>query len=367
MRKICHMTSAHGKEDNRIFHKECISLAENGYDVYLVQRGESYEKNGVHIIGAGEIPKARYQRMTKGAKKVYQIGKSLDCDLYHIHDPELLPYGVKLKKQGKKVVFDSHEFYREQLKGKTKAGPIISRIYTIYEKSALRKIDGLVFPCSIQGRNPFDNMCNHFAYINNVPRLSELYNEYEVNSEKYERSICYIGTISESRGITNIIKAASLSNTVLYLAGVCHNSNYMAEIQKMPEYEHVRYLGVLDRDGIKDLLSHIQVGMATLLNVGQYYMADNMPTKAYEYMAMGIPVVLSNTPYNCTLNNELNFGIVVDSSQPKAIADAINSILSDRVEYSSISENGRNAIATMFNWEKESLKLLELYESIFNN
>ncbi len=367
MRKICHMTSAHGEEDNRIFHKECISLAENGYDVYLVQRGESYEKNGVHIIGAGEIPEGRLQRMTKGAKRVYQICKSLDCDLYHIHDPELLPYGVKLKKHGKKVVFDSHEYYREQLKGKTKVGPIISKVYSIYEKRALRKIDGLVFPCSIQGKNPFDNMCNHFVYINNFPRLSELYNEYEVNSEKYERSICYIGTISESRGITNIIKAASLSNTAFYMAGVCHSSNYMDEIQKMPEYDHVRYLGVLDRDGVKDLLNHVQVGMATLLNVGQYNLADNLPTKAYEYMAMGIPVVLSNTPYNCTLNNELNCGIIVDSSQPQKIAEAINSLLLDSVEYCRISKNGRSAIATMFNWEKESLKLLDLYDSIFSD
>ena len=45
MIKVCHMTSAHEEEDIRIFRKECVSLAEAGYDVYLVERGESYEKN----------------------------------------------------------------------------------------------------------------------------------------------------------------------------------------------------------------------------------------------------------------------------------------------------------------------------------
>ena len=51
MIRVCHMTSAHDPEDIRIFHKECVSLAKAGYEVYLVERGESYEKNGVHIVG----------------------------------------------------------------------------------------------------------------------------------------------------------------------------------------------------------------------------------------------------------------------------------------------------------------------------
>ena len=108
MIKVCHMTSAHEEEDIRIFRKECVSLAEAGYDVYLVERGESYEKNGVHIVGVGEIPAGRLKRMTQGAKKVYAAAKALDADIYHFHDPELLPYGLKLKKAGKKVIFDSH-------------------------------------------------------------------------------------------------------------------------------------------------------------------------------------------------------------------------------------------------------------------
>ena len=49
MIKVCHMTSAHAPGDVRIFHKECVSLGKSGYQVYLVQRGESYEASGVHV------------------------------------------------------------------------------------------------------------------------------------------------------------------------------------------------------------------------------------------------------------------------------------------------------------------------------
>ena len=44
MTKVCHLTSAHPSNDPRIFHKQCASLAREGYDTYLVARGESREE-----------------------------------------------------------------------------------------------------------------------------------------------------------------------------------------------------------------------------------------------------------------------------------------------------------------------------------
>ena len=95
MVKVCHMTSAHDPEDIRIFCKECVSLKQAGYDVYLVTRGESYEKNGVHLVGVGYPKGGRLSRMTTFAKKVYDTALKIDADIYHFHDPELLPYGCR--------------------------------------------------------------------------------------------------------------------------------------------------------------------------------------------------------------------------------------------------------------------------------
>ena len=109
MTKVCHVTSVHPPEDVRIFQKECVSLARAGYDVTLVQQGGDYEKDGVHILGFGDIAPNRFQRMLMTAWRAYRRALEADADVYHLHDPELLPYGLKLKKKGKKVIFDSHE------------------------------------------------------------------------------------------------------------------------------------------------------------------------------------------------------------------------------------------------------------------
>ena len=83
--KVCHMTSAHLPEDVRIFDKECVSLANNGYDLYLVEQGKSYEKSKVKIIGYGEQSSNRIGRMLFSAKKAYICAKSIDADIYHTH------------------------------------------------------------------------------------------------------------------------------------------------------------------------------------------------------------------------------------------------------------------------------------------
>ena len=103
MIKVCHVTSVHPPEDGRIFRKECVSLRKQGYDVTVVQQGESYEKEGISILGFGEIEARRIKRMFLTAKIAYKTALSVNADIYHVHDPELLPYALKLKKRGKIV------------------------------------------------------------------------------------------------------------------------------------------------------------------------------------------------------------------------------------------------------------------------
>lgn len=366
--KVCHMSSAHLNTDRRIFVAECSSLAQEGFEVYFVARGESRKENGVQVIGVGDPPKNRLKRMLFFAEKVYRYALALDCEIYHLHDPELLPFALKLKRRGKSVIFDSHEFHGMQIGVKeylpSAVAYILAKVYRIFENYVFRKIDGVIFPCMMQGKNPFNGKCRNTEIVNNTPLLGELYDKYDKDAVKEEKSICYMGTLTYDRGVTHMVKAAYHAGCKLYLAGTFYPAEYKDEIQHLKEYKCVHYLGMIDRSEIKKLLDKSLIGAATLLSIGQYDKCDNLPTKVYEFMSMGLPVVLYSTPYIESVLSEYRFGIAVNPAKIEDITEAFVNLINNPGEAKRMGIEGRRAIREKYNWNVDKEHLFRLYRKI---
>ena len=364
--RVCHMTSAHGVEDIRIFHKECVSLSQGGYEVFLVERGESYEKSGVHIVGVGDIPTSRLKRMLFGARRVYQKALEIDAEIYHLHDPELLPYGLKLKKQGKKVVFDSHEHTRTQILNKGYlprwCTNLVSRVYGVYEDYVLRHIDGVIFPCPLNGSFPY--VCRHTAYVNNVPKMNELYDEYDAEAVKDSNTVCMIGSLTYDRGVKHFVLAAYKAGCKALLGGNVTPVSFMEELRGLPESSTAEFLGYLNREQVKTVLKQSSIGSAVLLNVGQYSRTENLATKVYEYMSMGLPVLLTKNTYNENMVNQYGFGRCVDPENIDEYAEAIRYILDHEDEAKQMGDRGRELVREKLNWSIEERNLFRLYEEV---
>ena len=128
----------------------CVTpLAENGYDTWLIVSDGSgaEEYNGVNICDVGQS-KGRLNRILSATKRVYKEALRLDADLYHVHDPELIPIGLKLKALGKIVIFDSHEDVPKQLLGKPYLSPLLLRVLSIsffmFERLACSRFDAII-------------------------------------------------------------------------------------------------------------------------------------------------------------------------------------------------------------------------------
>lgn len=367
MHKICHISSVHLCDDVRIFQKECSSLSKNGFDVYFVVSGESFKKNGVSIIGIGNKPESRLKRIFIHSRRAVKIALDINADLYHLHDPELLLYALKIKKAGKKVVFDSHEIYRFLIRQKpyfTKCiRGIISLIYGFFEKYILNRIDAVIVPCSIEGKNPFDNITTRCVYINNYPSLKEF---KKMPIKNIAGTVCYIGAITEERGIANMITAIYRAHMKFLLAGKFSPSILEEEMQQKKEYENVTYFGFVDRKKAHQILRSSSIGISVIQNIGQYYIADNFPTKVYEYLGAGLPVVISETPFTKRENEKYEFGITVDPNDVESITTALVYLKNNPEEAQKMGQRGRMLIENIYNWEAEEKKLFDLYNVILN-
>ena len=222
MTKICHVTHLHPSTDTRVFIRECISLAKAGYDTYLVAPGDSREDRGVHVIGCGESPKTRWGRFLSYRWKVCRKALEVDAEIYHLHDPLLLSFGLKLKRLGKKVIFDSHEDVPVQIMNKSYAGPrwflrLISKVWYAYESYACPKLDGVVAATPYIA-NQFAGRSKRVIYVNNFPSLDDImFNDTDFRER--EPIVCYVGGVSKIRGAYEMVEAMEGVDGKLIIAG----------------------------------------------------------------------------------------------------------------------------------------------------
>ena len=363
MKKICHMTSAHPSRDIRIFYKECVTLSRAGYKVVEIAHGKEFTEQGISVRSVGSEFTSRWKRMVFASRNVYHKALEVDADVYHLHDPELLPYGLKLKKGGKHVIYDSHEDVPRQILAKTWIPKLIrkwvSRWYERYEKSVARQFD-FVITATDHIKEIFEEYGCKAESVKNYPLLDDI----QCNNDNYlsrHPILCYAGGITEQRGITNILKAIEDLHVEVDLAGDIENG-YQEQLESMQGWKCVNYLGYLDRSGINELYNKSRVGLVVLKDTpNQGY---SLPIKMFEYMAAGIPVIASKFPLWEKIINEVQCGICVDPENVLEIRSAICQLLSDDNRAKKMGERGRKAVCNIYSWNIEAEKLLDIYKRI---
>jgi len=360
--KICHITSVHPRYDVRILGKECVSLAKAGNDVVLLVADglpqEIYE--GVAVYSVKNISKNRVARIISAKRKFIREARSVDAQIYHFHDPELLSLGMKLKKFGKIVIYDSHEDVPRQILAKTWLPKWIrkpiSYIFEKYENRIVNKLDAVIVPTP-HIRDRFLPINSNTSIIANFPILEEF--AHTDNTQKRVQA-CYVGGITRNRGIYQIAEATSRAETRLLLCGPFESEEVKNDI--LSRYEHIEYLGVVNRKKIAEVIQSSQMGFVTLLYTPNHFYS--YPIKMFEYMAGGIPVIASNFPLWKTIVDDGCCGLTVDPENIDAITDAILRIRLYPGEAEKMGKNGREKVIMEYNWQKQSEILISLYSSV---
>jgi glycosyltransferase involved in cell wall biosynthesis len=367
MIKICHITSTPQNSIPRLL-KESSSAIKMQIKPYIVAQGDSFEKDGVTYIGV-KMCKSRLHRMILTSRVLYKKAIEIDADIYQVHDPELLPYAVKLKKKGKVVIFDSHEFYGIQIETKSYIPKVIRKLiakaYKSFETYVCKKLDAVIAVCKIDGEDYFANRTQKTIFVENMPDSNIFLKNISIK-EKKPNSVVYVGALSGSRGITHLTKAITKTSAKLVLCGQFSSMEYFEEIKNTPGFSNIKYRGVVSRNEVVEILNESYIGVSTLLHVGQYSKIDTLPTKVYEYMSLGLPVIISDTLHAKRVIDEYKFGIYVNPENIDEIAQKINYLLENPEIAQQMGNSGMKLIQEKFNWSFEEKKLTILYKELIN-
>ncbi|WNS74822.1 glycosyltransferase family 4 protein [Bacillus sp. DTU_2020_1000418_1_SI_GHA_SEK_038] len=361
--KICHLTSVHTHTDIRVFYKECRSLAQAGYEVHYVVPGtEDALIDGIHLHGVTEEKGSRFRRMTKTVDRVYKKAIQIDAQIYHFHDPELIPIGLKLKKLGKKVIYDIHEDMPRAIMSKYWIPVIIRKpvaaVFEAYENYSAKKFDFLITATPYITKR-FNNINPNTINVNNFPLLNEFAGSRADVELTKTNSVCYIGVISHIRGVKQVLEAANYIKGTIEFAGRVGSEDILEILHSQ---KNVQYHGTLNRGEVKSVLSRSVAGIVTFLPEPNHI--HSQPNKMFEYMSAGIPVICSNFPKWKEIIEKHKCGICVDPNDSQAIADAINYFLTNPETAALLGKNGQKAIKAEYNWEAESRHLISIYEKL---
>ena len=360
--KVCHVTCGHLPTDGRIFQRECRTLAKH-YDVFFIAPNtKSFEKDGVKVVGiplaGGKIGKLFH--LKPFLKKAIEI----DAEVYQLHEPELLPIGRKLKRLGKKVIFDSHEDAPQQLKEKvwipSWLRKPLSSLYARYEGRVLKEYDAVVSvtPSIIERLQKI----NPEAYmITNYPEYREI-----EDSRCFGPCVCFAGGISPQWMHDRVVDALQGTGVKYLLAGKLSSQSYLELLQHKPGWAQVDYKGLLPHSAVWALMNQSSAGIALndyVANVG-YRMGSLGNTKLFEYMMAGIPVIGTDFILWKDIIETHDCGICVNPHDVDAIRDAMVYLSTHPEEARRKGDNGRRAVKEKYCWATQEPMLLEMYNKV---
>lgn len=369
--KVVHMTTVHPALDARIFQRECRSLARAGFHVTIVcPHSGDLVADQVHIKS---VPRdsSRLGRMTRTVWRVYREARKLRADIYHFHDPELIPAGLLLRVSGKDVIYDIHEDVPKDVFSKHYlpiwSKPLIAWLLERLEALVASRFSALVTVTpSIAAR--FRPLNSRTIIVHNYPYQKEIVGP-EPNSpwEARRQSVAYVGLISANRGIREMVFAMNFLSkalpATLELAGNQKPVNVKREeLSSHPGWERVRHYGLLDQASTFRLLHGVRAGLVLFHPEPNH--VEAMPQKIFEYMGAGLPVIASDFPLWRRILGDIGCGVFVNPLDPHGIAEAIEYILTHPREAEEMGRRGQAAVLEFYNWETQANKLVSLYSGL---
>lgn len=363
----------HPPDDKRVHEKEARSLANAGFEVVHIAPGDGREwvADDVRIITFSQKP-GLWNRFTHLAR-LYRLALKTGSQVYHCNEVDSWLVGVALRILAKKkCIFDVHEHYPEEF-AETRfprwARPIVKRIVSsvIWTLSWFTSCVVLAKPSLRKGYKhlPEERTClvQNFAPVKNFGDVNGRGND----SDNKPLKMIHLGLFNRHRGwpqLLNAMAQAECQDTELLVLGTINDGSsaeFKSELNRLGLSKRVYFKSWLPFDQAMLHVKSSDIGLI-IFQPGLFNHVHAFPHKMFDYMGAGIALIAPDLAVDVAeIVNTSQCGILVDSSDSKSIAAAIDRLNHDRKLLRELGENGRQAVVNHYNWEAEANKLVDLY------
>jgi glycosyltransferase involved in cell wall biosynthesis len=113
---------------------------------------------------------------------------------------------------------------------------------------------------------------------------------------------------------------------------------------------------------MKGLMARSRLGFVLYPSDVNY--ASRIPIRIFEYMAAGVPFVASDHPTTRLFTEGEGVAVLTDAGDTAAFAEALGALLDDPEAQREMSRRGPRLVLERYNWERESRRLIALYEGL---
>ncbi|NLA99454.1 MAG: glycosyltransferase family 4 protein [Methanomicrobiales archaeon] len=189
---------------------------------------------------------------------------------------------------------------------------------------------------------------------------------FRPTSNGKKQQIIYAGNVGHAQDLDKVALAVkSMNGTYNLKLIIVGDGDTRESLERLVEAESlaesVVFTGILPREDIPRLLSESLVGVAPLKRLENLEYAA--PTKAYEYMACGIPFVGCGNGEIAHLAQESGAGVIAENT-PEAIATTLSALLDDPGRMEEMGRRGREYVAEHYDRRSVALRLKYYIERV---
>lgn len=368
MRKcVLLISSVHPGNDPRIVHKIIPALSEHFDLICMLPRTE--RSNFQTAVTVKRLPFFTWigWRILLTYPVIFWKSLKVKPDIIHFFVPELIPFALVYQWLGATVIYEVQENLYQKLSIKKNNNSWLFRNAFYFFDKLARKRFHFIFT--------EDAYLKEYSTLSNEPIVIHNFSNKGFNKsgkvESKTPSFIYSGVITWDRGLGTIIIACNIlkrSVTDFQVHFFGHNRLITNEMRRIEGFEtaepHLVFHGYTDYHEVLEKGKSCLAGLAVLKNAGDYQ--DSYPSKIFDYMGIGIPVITSNFQLYKKIVEANECGFCIDPNDANSLAETMKLMIENRQDVNRMGDRGYHLVQTTYNWENEATRLRDYYHQVIS-